>query len=96
MLSLTITVQHAMMIMLSNPASDKLSMDNLELLKANLSAIGREDLKKLVEEYEKEEPIRKFVASYYRTVFEYSTCMCACELHCVCVCVYSVHWCSVC
>ena len=36
---------------------DKLSMDNLELLKASLSTIGREDLRKLVEEYEKEECI---------------------------------------
>ena len=52
------------------PDPDKLSMDNLELLKASLSTIGREDLKKLAEEYEKEECIRK-----YPTTFEYVLCM---------------------
>lgn len=74
MISLNVTVQCAVMIVLPNPASDKLSVDNLELLKANLSAIGREDLKKLVDEYEKEECIRKFAASYYPKISEYSTC----------------------
>lgn len=41
------------------PTPDKLSLDNLELLKPSLSTIGREDLRKLVEEYEKEECSRK-------------------------------------
>ena len=73
-------LQHAMMIcairlqcssfLYTYLTADKLSMDNLELLKTNLSTIGREDLRKLVEEYEKEECIRK-----YPTIFEYCACI---------------------
>lgn len=40
---------------------DKLTVDNVDLLKGSLSALGREDLKKLVEEYESANCISKLL-----------------------------------
>ena len=72
---------HALCIVWS---SDKLSANNLVLLKFCLSALGRDDLSKLVQEYEND-AYRKFAASC--TYLSNRSCAC------VYICTYCTHVC---
>ena len=70
-------------------SSDKLSVNNLAFLKFGLSALGRDDLNRLVQEYENKDFIRKFATSYNTMyIYTYAVSTLSDCVSCVCMCVY--------